>query len=96
MTLSANVCGHVLDDVWTGWFQDTLEARAWLAGSDTSAPCDRAVLPHEVPSPVSRGAAGLGLVEERAVQSQRTIRSNAMAKNTLWALCTAIPIQALR
>ena len=36
------------------------------------------------------------LVEGKAVLSQRTIRSTAIAKNTLWALCTAIPIQALR
>jgi hypothetical protein len=36
------------------------------------------------------------LVEAKAVLSQSTIRSNAIAKNTLWALCTAIPIQALR
>ena len=36
------------------------------------------------------------LVEAKAVMSQRTIRSTTIAKNTLWALCTAIPIQALR
>jgi hypothetical protein len=36
------------------------------------------------------------LVEGKGVLSQRTIRSNAIVKNTLWALCTAIPIQALR
>jgi hypothetical protein len=44
----------------------------------------------------ARGLTGLGLVEGKGVLSQRTIRSNAIVKNTLWALCTAIPIQALR
>jgi hypothetical protein len=41
------------------------------------------------------GPTGLGLVWREGA-SQTTIRSTAIAKNTLWALCTAIPIQALR
>jgi hypothetical protein len=53
------------------------------------------VPPHEAPSPASpRDPQDLDWSAKR-VLSQRTIRSNAIAKNTLWALCTAIPIQAL-
>ena len=56
----------------------------------------RAVLPREVPSPASpRDSQDLDWSRESSA-SQTTIARMRSAKKTLWELCTAIPIQALR
>jgi len=49
----------------------------------------------EVQSPASpKGSQGFG--RQRSVRSHTTSVRRRIARNTLWALCTAIPIQALR
>lgn len=61
-----------------------------LVGGEKSRVCDA----HDVPVLQARRPTGLGLIGS-AMPQTTSVKMN-IARNTLWALCTAIPIQALR